>query len=136
AFKNELKASGVPALNIIFFNFEERENIHLTDWTKLYDEIIKSIDPEQKYYVFLDEVQMVVEFEKLVNVLFTKKNIDLYVTGSNAYILSSESATLLTGRYIAFNLHPYSFQEYPVAFKDEKNTDRLFRRYINSSSFP
>lgn len=136
AFKVELKASGVPSSNIIFLNFEERENLHLTDWTKLYDEIIKSIGPEQKYYVFLDEVQMVVEFEKLVNGLFTKKNIDLYVTGSNAYLLSSELATLLTGRYIAINVHPYSFQEYTMAFKDEKNTDRLFRRYINSSSFP
>lgn len=136
AFKNELSASGVSSRNIIFLNFEERENLHLTDWTILYDEIIKNIRTEDKYYVFLDEVQMVNDFEKLINSLFAKKHIDLYVTGSNAYLLSSELATLLTGRYVAINVQPYSFQEYALAYKEEKNTDRLFRKYINASSFP
>ena len=84
----------------------------------------------------LDEVQLIDDFEKLVNSLFVKKNIDLYVTGSNAYLLSSEFATLLTGRYIAINLHPFSFAEYTLAFSEEKNTDRLFRQFINNSSFP
>ncbi len=79
---------------------------------------------------------MVNDFEKLINSLFTKKYIDLYVTGSNAYLLSSELATLLTGRYIAINVQPYSFKEYTLAFYKEKNTDRLFRQYMNSSSFP
>ncbi len=135
-FKNELKASGVASRNIIFLNFEERENLHLTDWTTLYDEIIKTIKTDGKHYVFLDEVQLVDDFEKLINSLFTKKHIDLYVTGSNAYLLSSELATLLTGRYIAINVQPYSFREYALAYNEEKNIDRLFRRYINASSFP
>jgi predicted AAA+ superfamily ATPase len=136
AFKNELLSEGVTPENIIFLNFEERENLHLTNWTVLYDEIIEKVNPQEKYYIFLDEVQLVDSFEKLVNSLFTKKNIDLYVTGSNAYLLSSELATLLTGRYIAINLHPYSFKEYVSAFKNDKNNDRLFRKYINESCFP
>ena len=136
AFKNELIESGVAKRNIIFLNFEERENIYLTNWTALYDEIIKNIKSDKKYYVFLDEVQLVDDFEKLINSLFRKKNIDLYVTGSNAYLLSSELATLLTGRYIAINVQPYSFLEYTLAYSKEKNTDRLFRQYINTSCFP
>ncbi|MBS1777483.1 MAG: ATP-binding protein [Bacteroidetes bacterium] len=136
AFKNELIEYGVAKKNIIFLNFEERENLHLIQWTTLYDEIIKTVTRDKKYYVFLDEVQLVNDFEKLVNALFTKKNIDLYVTGSNAYLLSSELATLLTGRYIAINVQPYSFAEYALAYSKEKNTDRLFRQYINASSFP
>lgn len=79
---------------------------------------------------------MIADFEKLVDSLFVKKNIDLYITGSNAYLLSSELATLLTGRYIAINLHPFSFAEYTLAFPEDKNTDRLFRQYMNSSTFP
>ena len=136
AFKHELIESGVAKRNTVFLNFEERENIHLTNWTALYDEIIKNIKSDEKYYVFLDEVQLVDDFEKLINSLFRKKNIDLYVTGSNAYLLSSELATLLTGRYIAINVQPYSFLEYTLAYSKEKNTDRLFRQYINTSCFP
>lgn len=136
AFMNELLNEGVANENIIFLNFEERENLHLTDWTTLYDEIIKQVKPNKKYYIFLDEVQLINDFERLVNSLYTKKNIDLYVTGSNAYLLSSELATLLTGRYIAINLQPYSFKEYVSAYSEENNTDRLFRKYINESCFP
>lgn len=136
AFKSELLIDGVAPENIIFLNFEERENLHLTNWTILYDEIIEKVTSKDKYYIFLDEVQLINNFEKLVNSLFTKKNIDLYVTGSNAYLLSSELATLLTGRYIAINVQPYSFKEYTSAYKEEKNTDKLFRNYINTSSFP
>ena len=136
AFKNELVKSGVDKNNIVFINFEERENSHLTEWTTLYDEIVKRITNTQKYYVFLDEIQLVSDFEKIINSLFAKKNIDLYVTGANAYLLSSESATLLTGRYIAINVQPYSFSEYALTYNKEKNADRLFRQYINTSGFP
>ena len=136
AFRNELLESGVSPKNIVFFNFEERENIKFSDWTALYDEVLSKTNPDQKNYVFLDEVQLITDFERLVDSLFVKKNIDLYVTGSNAYLLSSELATLLTGRYIAINLHPFSFSEYTLAFSEEKNTDRLFRQFINNSTFP
>lgn len=136
AFKAELLSDGISSRNIIFLNFEERENINFTSWTALYDEIIKKVKTSKKYYIFLDEVQLINDFEKLINSLFRKKNIDLYITGSNAFLLSSELATLLTGRYIAINIQPYSFKEYVLANKKEKNTDRLFRKYINESSFP
>ena len=136
SFRDELLSTGVSAKNIVFLNFEERENLTFTDWTVLYDEIMQNVSDIERYYVFLDEVQLINDFEKLINSLFTKKNIDLYVTGSNAYLLSSELATLLTGRYIAINIQPYSFKEYVLANSEEKNTDRLFRKYINAGSFP
>jgi predicted AAA+ superfamily ATPase len=131
-----LLESGISAENIVFFNFEERENIKFSDWTALYDEILSKINLNQKNYVFLDEVQLITDFEKLVDSLFVKKNIDLYITGSNAYLLSSELATLLTGRYISIHLLPFSFVEYTLAFPEEKNTDRLFRQFLNNSAFP
>ena len=136
AFRNELLELGISAENIVFYNFEERENIKFNDWTVLYDEILSKINPNQKNYVFLDEVQLVTDFEKLVDSLFVRKNIDLYITGSNAYLLSSELATLLTGRYITINLHPFSFAEYTLAFPEEKNIDRLFRQFLNNSTLP
>jgi predicted AAA+ superfamily ATPase len=135
-FKNDLIKSGVKKNSIIFLNFEERENNHLTEWTALYDEIMSFVSSDKKNYIFLDEVQLINDFEKLINALYSKKKIDLYVTGSNAYLLSSELATLLTGRYIAINVQPYSFAEYVLANNEDKNTDRLFRQYINTSSFP
>ena len=135
-YKNELISTGTPPKNIIFINFEERENLRFSSWTAIYDTLIENINNNEKYYVFLDEVQLVDEFEKLINGLFIKKNIDLYVTGSNAYLLSSELATLLTGRYIAINVHPFSFNEYVLANPNEKNTDRLLRKYLNESCFP
>ena len=136
AFKIELIASGVSSGNIIYINFEERENLHFTNWTTLYDEITKTVNNDNYYYIFLDEVQLINDFEKLINSLYVKKNIDLYITGSNAYLLSSELATLLTGRYVPINVQPYSFKEYVLANSHEKNIDGLFRKYINDSCFP
>lgn len=136
AFRKELLESGVSAQNIVFLNFEERENLNFTEWTALYDEIIQKIGAKDKCYVFLDEVQLIDNFEKLINSLFVKDNFDLYVTGSNAYLLSSELATLLAGRYIAINVQPYSFKEYLLANAENKNVDRLFREYLNESAFP
>lgn len=136
AFKIELIASGVSSGDIIYINFEERENLHFTNWTTLYDEITKTVNNDNYYYIFLDEVQLINDFEKLINSLYVKKNIDLYITGSNAYLLSSELATLLTGRYVPINVQPYSFKEYVLANSHEKNIDGLFRKYINDSCFP
>lgn len=134
-FREVLKSNGVADDNIHSYNFEERENQEFESWTELYDSIVSKCS-ENINYVFLDEVQLVPQFEKLVDALFVKKNIDLYITGSNAYLLSSELATLLSGRYIAINLHPYSFAEYVSAFPTETRTDKLFHQYINGSCFP
>ena len=117
-------------------NFEERENARFASWEDIYDYIVATLSHASKRYVFLDEVQMVPNFEKLVDALYVKKDIDLYVTGSNAYLLSSELSTLLSGRHIAINLHPFSFSEYVAAFPDEHDGGRLFRQYMNASCFP
>ncbi len=135
-FKQYLTSNGVTQDRIIFINFEERENSHFASWEDIYDHIMATLEPATKRYVFLDEVQLVPHFEKLVDALYVKKNIDLYITGSNAFLLSSELGTLLSGRYISINLHPFSFAEYVAAFPNEHDSSRLFRHYMNASCFP
>ncbi len=136
AFKQHLLSTGVAMEAIIFLNFEERENARFASWEEVYDHIVATLVQTKKRYVFLDEVQQVPHFEKLVDALYVKKDIDLYITGSNAYLLSSELSTLLSGRYIAINLHPFSFAEYVSAFPNENDKGRLFRQYMNGSCFP
>lgn len=135
-FKDYLKTKGVEEDNILLLNFEEREYSDFERWEDVYDYILDKLSVKGMKYVFLDEVQRIVCFEKLVDALFVKKDIDLYITGSNAFLLSSELGTLLSGRYIAINLHPFSFSEYVSAFENNVNTDRLFRQYMNASCFP
>lgn len=135
-YQQFLLDNNVPKTNITALNFEERENSSYANWQQVYDIIEAKLEKNGMNYLFLDEVQLVPQFEKLVDALFIKKNIDLYITGSNAYLLSSELATLLSGRYIAINLHTFSFAEYVSAFPDERSIDRLFRQYMNNSSFP
>ena len=135
-FQDWLRQSGVPHENIVSLNFEERENTLFTNWQAVYDHIMKELPDDGSRYVFLDEVQVIPSFEKLVDALFVKQGIDLYITGSNAYLLSSELGTLLSGRYISINMHPFSFAEYVASFPEEQNTDRLFRQYMNNSCFP
>ena len=127
---------GIDKSCIISMSFEQREHSEYTTWQEVYDVVVSKITTNQMYYVFLDEVQLIPQFERLIDALFVRKDIDLYVTGSNAYLLSSELATMLSGRYVALNLHPFSFAEYVLAFPEERNLDRLFRQYINNSSFP
>ena len=136
AFKQHLLSTGVAREAIIFLNFEERENARFASWEEVYDHIVATLVQTKKRYVFLDEVQQVPHFEKLVDALYVKKDIDLYITGSNAYLLSSELSTLLSGRYITINLHPFSFAEYVSAFPNENDKGRLFRQYMNGSCFP
>lgn len=135
-YQSWLKKDGVRDQCIFSINFEERESSRFKAWEEVYDYIISRLPQAGMRYVFLDEVQILPHFEKLVDALFVKKNVDLYITGSNAYLLSGELSTLLTGRYIAINLHPFSFAEYVSAFGEQANADRLFRQYMNSSCFP
>ena len=136
AFKQHLLTDGVAADAVCFLNFEERENAHFQSWEQVYDFIIGNLSTAAKRYVFLDEVQLIPQFEKLVDALYVKKDIDLYITGSNAYLLSSELSTMLSGRYIAINLHPFSFAEYVTAFPEVSDMGKLFRQYMNGSCFP
>ena len=99
-FQDYLKENGVEEKQIISINFENADYEELQDRKKLYKYIKERLVKGKKTYVFLDEIQNVNEFEKTVDSLFINKDVDLYITGSNAYLLSSELATLLTGRYI------------------------------------
>lgn len=135
-FRDELKTQGIKKAQIQAFNFEEEQNVDLRDWRKLHQHIESKLVPDQMNYIFLDEVQKVEHFEETVDSLFVKENIDLYITGSNAFLLSGELATLLTGRYISIHMLPFSFAEYREAFPNDDNGIRLFTQYLNSSSFP
>lgn len=136
-FQDELKETGVKDNEIISINFESpRYLLESANWRDVWVDITNQIKGMKKAYVFLDEVQNVPEFEKLVDGLYVEQNIDLYITGSNAYFLSSELATLLSGRYIEIKMLPLSFAEYVSAFPDNKNYVELYENYVNYGSFP
>lgn len=133
---NYLKQIKIKSSQIININLENPE-YHFENYMELYEYVNKKIKDEEKYYVFLDEVQNVPEFQKAVDGLYIKKNVDLYITGSNAYLLSGELATLLSGRYIEIKMLPLSFKEYISAFKDTKESkDRLFLEYMKNGGMP
>ena len=135
-FQEYLKNNGVQENQIISINFENADYEELQDRKKLHEYIKQRLIKGKKTYVFLDEIQNVKEFEKTVDSLFINKDIDIYITGSNAYLLSSELATLLTGRYIEIKMLPLSFKEYVSAFEDKGDLSRKFREYLKYSSFP
>ena len=135
-FQDYLKENGVEEKQIISINFENADYEELQDRKKLYEYIKERLIKKKKTYVFLDEVQNVPEFEKTVDSLFIDKYVDIYITGSNAYLLSSELATLLTGRYVEIKMLPLSFKEYVSAFEDKTDISRKFRDYLRYSSFP
>lgn len=136
-FRNYLFSSGVEESQIVFLNFEDFENLKwLNDFEGLYYHIIHQLDLTKKCYVFLDEVQQIKEFERIVDGLYVKPNIDVYITGSNAYMLSSELGTLLTGRYISIHILPFSFKEFITTQKDTSRIDLLFTKYIDTGGMP
>jgi predicted AAA+ superfamily ATPase len=132
-----LKSLNISPEQIIFVNFEDMDNSDLTDPKLLHNHIIKKLLNNKMTYIFLDEVQLVKDFEKVVNSLNLRQNIDLYITGSNAYFLSGEMSTLLSGRYVAIEMMPLSFREYYSAVSDG-NTDyfKYYQDYLKYSSFP
>ncbi len=134
-FQEELRDSGVKEQCVIAYNFEDPAYRDKLDWGKLYDEISEQLDDNSMNYVFLDEVQTVPLFERLVDGLFIKKNVDLYITGSNAFLLSGELATLLSGRYISINILPLSFVEYAELFPAMPKAE-LFGKYLGASTMP
>lgn len=133
----QLLKEGVAPEQIVKVNFEELENEPLLDRNALYRFLTDKLLPDRKLYIFLDEVQRVPEFEKVVDSLFVKDNVDLYITGSNAKFLSSEIATLLTGRYVEINVLPLSFREYADHFAaNGKDRRALFMDYITYGALP
>ncbi|MBD5523444.1 MAG: ATP-binding protein [Lachnospiraceae bacterium] len=135
-FQDYLKSEGIPDNQIIAVNLEDYDFYELRDPQKLYRFIKEHMIQGQKLYVFLDEIQNVKDFSDVVNSLFIKKDIDLYLTGSNAYMLSSEIATFISGRYVEIKMLPLSFKEYVDAVGGRDRLEESYRQYIELSSLP
>lgn len=135
-FINYLKETGVKDDQIIKINLEDAD-YNFESYKELYDYVNKQIDSKKNYYIFLDEVQNVPKFQKAVDSLYIKKNVDVYITGSNAYILSGELATLLSGRYVEIKMLPLSFKEYLSAFNNsDKSRYEYFLDYMKNGGMP
>lgn len=130
-----LRNIGIEDNQIIKINLEEPE-YQFETYMDLYNYVKEKLNPDKKNYVFLDEVQNVEQFQKAVDGLYVKKNIDLYITGSNAYLLSGELATLLSGRYIEIKMLPLSFKEYISGLDDKQNREEKLLNYMRFGSFP
>lgn len=129
-----LKANGVSADQIVSVNFEELEYEELLDYRKLYEYLKSHLCIGKKTYIFLDEIQKVAAFEKVVDSLYVKPDIDIYITGSNAYMLSSDLATLLTGRYVEIKMLPLSFKEF-LSITD-MDTEQGLAEYLRNGGLP
>ncbi len=129
-----LKANGVLDSQIVSVNFEELEYEELLDYRKLYAYLKKQMITGQKTYIFLDEIQKVPSFEKVVDSLYVKPDVDIYMTGSNAYMLSGDLATILTGRYVEIKMLPLSFKEFLEI--TETKEDRGFAEYMQDGGLP
>ena len=134
-FRDELLNNGVEENQIIFINFEDYENKSLRNIDSLYDYIKQRLTSKMNY-IFLDEVQRVEDFPEVVDSLYIKDNVDLYLTGSNSSLLSSEIATLISGRYVEIKMLPFSFKEFVRATNQTENFSSAYRQYIETSSFP
>lgn len=121
---------------IIAINLEDYDFYDMRDPKKLYAYIKERLLPDQMNYIFLDEIQQCEDFPRVVDSLYIKNNVDLYVTGSNANMLSSEIATLLSGRYVEIKMLPLSFKEYVESTGDEDDLQRKYTTYLENSSFP
>ena len=134
-FKNFLLQNGINEKQIIWINLEDLQYNFITDYMSLYTYINDNLQPDKTNYIFIDEVQQIQHFQKAVDSLYIKNNTDIYITGSNANLLSSELATLLSGRYIEIKMLPLSFIEYKTAYPNLSN-DELYQKYISFGSLP
>lgn len=134
-YKKYLLENNVEKNQIISLNFENPNNMIFNDWMELYKYIEKKLLPNKMNYIFLDEIQIIPNFEKVVDGLFIKKNVDLYITGSNSYMLSGELATYLTGRYMQVHMLPLSFKEY-INYYGNDNELKKYDTYIQDGGFP
>lgn len=134
-YRDYLKSEGVSDDRIISINFEELEYEELSDYKALYNYIKERLHKTETTYIFLDEIQQVENFQKSVDSLYVKKNTDIYITGSNAYLLSGELATLLSGRYVEINMLPLSFAEF-CQIKKSGDKNELFAEYMKNGGLP
>lgn len=134
-YKKYLLENGVDKKQIISLNFENPKDMIFNDWKELYTYIENKLLPDKMNYIFLDEIQVIPNFEKTVDGLFINKNVDLYITGSNSYMLSGELATYLTGRYMQIHMLPLSFKEY-LNHYGRDNELKKYDTYIQNGGFP
>lgn len=135
-FRDWLLNNGVSPEQILYLNFEDYDNIELRNPLALHQYIKPLILPDKPTYIFFDEIQHVKDFPDIINSINLKPNVDLYVTGSNAYMLSNEIATLLSGRYVEIAMLPLSFKEYVQGCGGSDNLEKAYTSYITQSSFP
>ena len=133
-FEEYLKECGVESSQIISINFEKIEFEHLQNYKAMYDYVVERLHPEKTTYIFLDEVQLVEDYQKAVDSLFVRDKVDLYITGSNARMLSGELATLLSGRYVEIEMLPLSFAEYYELVGGDKRD--ACKRYFTNGGLP
>ncbi len=134
-YKEYLLNNGIGTNQIISINLEDLKYSFIENYMDLYNYINDNLKSDKKNYLFIDEVQIIKYFEKAVDSIYLNKNVDIYITGSNANLLSSELATLLSGRYIEVKMLPLSFKEYKSAINIEDN-EELYKKYISFGSFP
>jgi len=134
-FKEYLLQSGIDSSQIISINLEDLKYNFIQNYMDLYNYITENLLENKKNYIFIDEIQIIPEFQKVADSLYLNKNIDLYITGSNAKLLSSELSTLLTGRYVEIKMLPLSFKEF-ISSKDITDLETLYNEYISLGSFP
>lgn len=136
-YRDELVANGVSPSQIQFVNFELMKYDYIRTYRQLYDFITQNMVVGKKNYLFFDEIQQVEGWEKTINSLTLEYDTDIYVTGSNAYLLSSELATLISGRYVEIKMLPLSFKEYYEYYKnDGKSAEELFNEYLKYGGLP
>ncbi len=135
-YQQYLTEHGVQPEQIISLNFEDYSLSELLDPAKLHAYIKARLVPDRITYLFLDEIQNVSDFQKVTDSLFLDEHVDLYITGSNAYLLSGELATYLSGRYISIEMLPLSFKEYESAASNTLSITEKYRQYIENGSFP
>ena len=138
--QDELVERGVDRQQFIFFNFENMSNARLCDAAVLHDEIIRrSSEIEGKVYLFFDEIQEVTNWEKCINSFRVELNCDIYITGSNAKLLSGELATYLAGRYVEFVIYPFTFEEFMELYctvYPNTDTRQCFQKYLTLGGMP
>ena len=135
-YKEKLLAEGVGDEQIIHINFEDVDYDYIETYKQLHEEIVKRLTPGKMNYIILDEVQRVVGFERAVDSLYLRKNCDVYITGSNSKLLSSDLATLLSGRYVEINILPLSFREFVSTKGGNQRMDMLYKDYVEDGSLP
>ncbi len=137
-YKDYLEKAKVKKTNIIYMNFESAEFYDIKDYRDLYNYLKERISKKEKYYILLDEVQNIFSWEKAVNSLLVDFDTDIYITGSNAYLLSSELTTLLAGRVLTIKIYPFSYKEFILEYPFKENEDKYtkFDKYLKYGGMP